>query len=242
MTEEKEMPDYSKPEGTSGEELLDTMDKDHTPIALWSYTNMEIKDDDVLLDIGCGSGLNVKRLHEKSPNAKSYGVDYSSTCVKKAIEKNKDLVEKGCVDIIEADVQSLPFDDESIDVVTAFSTIFFWPNLIECFKEVKRVLKPGGKFYMIQGINGIYSSELLDDVRNDNCNFLNDDELKELLLESGYSSSTAFIRKRLENKKLIKRNTTEKYCEKLVDDLFDENIVEEEEPKSPEWLCMLGKK
>lgn len=69
------MPSYKKPEGKSGEELLDLMDKDHTPIALWAISNMEVNEDDVTLDIGCGSGLNIKRFLKKSPKAKSYGVD-----------------------------------------------------------------------------------------------------------------------------------------------------------------------
>ena len=242
MEEEKDMPDYSKPKGESGEELLDTMDKEHTPIALWSYTNMEIREDDVFMDIGCGSGLNVKRLHEKSPLAKTYGVDYSSTCVKKATIKNQEMVGKGCIEIIEADVQNLPFEDESVDVVTAFSTIFFWPDLVNCFREVRRVLKPDGRFYIVQGLNSLFSPELEEESSNGDCNFLNDEELKELLLEAGYSSTTAFIRQRSDNKKVIKRNTLDKSCEEIVDDLFEENIEYEEEPKSPEWLCMLGKK
>lgn len=61
---DEEIPLYGKPAGQEGEDLLDKMDKGHTPIALWSYTNIEIKDDDITLDIGCGSGLNVKRQYE----------------------------------------------------------------------------------------------------------------------------------------------------------------------------------
>ncbi len=239
MTEEKNMPNYSKPTGESGEDLLDLMDKDHTPIALWSYRNMDICDDDVLVDVGCGSGLNVKRLHEKSSKAKTYGVDYSPTSVKKATEKNQELVDSGCIEIIEADVQQLPFDDESVDVVTAFSTIFFWPNIVDCFREVKRVLKPNGKFYMVQGFNQV-TPEIEEDTRNEDCTFLNDEEIKDLLLEAGYSCSTAFIRQREDNKKIIKRTDGKKSCEKIVDDLYGENIINEEASQSPEWLCMLG--
>ena len=35
---------------------------------------------------------------------------------------------------------------EQEDLVTAVETVYFWPNLPECMKEVYRVLKPGGRF------------------------------------------------------------------------------------------------
>lgn len=44
------------------------------------------------------------------------------------------------------DVKKLPFKDESIDIVTAFETIYFWNDIEECFKEIYRVLKKDGQF------------------------------------------------------------------------------------------------
>ena len=84
---EKTFYDYGKPEGKKGEDLLDLMDEGHTPLSLWALSNIDVKDDDVVLDIGCGSGLNIKRLHEKSFKTKTYGVDHSSTSVKKRLMK-----------------------------------------------------------------------------------------------------------------------------------------------------------
>ena len=37
----------------------------------------------------------------------------------------------------------------SFDVVTAFETIYFWPDIEHCFNEVKKVLKPGGQFVIV---------------------------------------------------------------------------------------------
>ena len=39
-------------------------------------------------------------------------------------------------------------------LVTAFETIYFWPNLSQCFREVWRVLKPGGTFLICNESNG----------------------------------------------------------------------------------------
>jgi len=146
---------------------------------------------------------------------------------------NHEDVEKGNIIIKQANVLDMPFEDETFDVITAFSTIFFWPNIVNCFKEVKRVLKTGGKFYMIQGLNGVYDESLMEEPRNEGCTFYDDEELKDLLLEAGFSKITAFIRQREENKKLVKITTLECCSEKIVVDVFDESIENEEEPISP---------
>lgn len=241
-----EMASYKKPEGKTGEELLDLMDQDHTPIALWSYTNMDVKEDDVLLDIGCGSGLNIRRLHRKSPKAKSYGVDYSGTCVKKSRMLNKELIDEGMVEVYEANVLDMPFDDRTLDIITAFETVYFWPDLTDAFREVKRVLKDDGKFFIVMDANGCYTPELAEITRDENCVFYTDEELKDYLLDAGFSEITAFIRKRKDDKKLIKRTKNGEYCEKLVDDNYPEDefveFTEDGFPGSPEWYCILAKK
>ena len=48
----------------------------------------------------------------------------------------------------QASVAELPFEAEQFDVVTAFETIYFWPELAQNFREVYRVLKPGGTFFI----------------------------------------------------------------------------------------------
>ncbi len=40
------------------------------------------------------------------------------------------------------------------DAVTAFETVYFWPDLPQCFREVYRVLKPGGTFLICNESNG----------------------------------------------------------------------------------------
>ena len=57
-----ESANFGKPEGLAGEELIDGMDISPTPVALWSLRNLDVKKDDVTLDIGCGSGL---KSHQK---------------------------------------------------------------------------------------------------------------------------------------------------------------------------------
>ena len=50
----------------------------------------------------------------------------------------------------QASVAELPFEAEQFDVATAFETVYFWPELAQNFREVYRVLKPGGVFFHLQ--------------------------------------------------------------------------------------------
>lgn len=63
-------------------------------------------------------------------------------------------IAEGRCQVIQGDVQELPFADDSFEQVTAFETIYFWPNLEEAFQQVFRVLKPGGSFLVCNESNG----------------------------------------------------------------------------------------
>lgn len=66
------------------------------------------------------------------------------------IQRNstKKAISEGKVEVVQGNVSSLPFKDEKFDLATAFETIYFWPDLVNDFKEVNRVLKSGGKFFI----------------------------------------------------------------------------------------------
>lgn len=135
----------------------------------------------------------------------------------------------------------MPFDDETFDITTAFSTVFFWQDIINAFREVKRILKPGGKFYIIQGINGTDNYEPKKDVDLEGAVFYNDMEFKDMLQEAGYSKITCFIRQLKENKKLIRIYDYEIFDEELIDETHMDDI-DPEKIDSPEWLCVMAQK
>ncbi len=74
------------------------------------------------------------------------GVDYSPVSVEKSKKVNADAIDKGRCQVKEASVSTLPFKDNTFVMVTAFETVYFWPDIEKSFAEVKRVLAPGGKF------------------------------------------------------------------------------------------------
>ena len=51
-------------------------------------------------------------------------------------------------------VERIIFAKDWFDAVTAFETVYFWPDLPRCFREVWRTLKPGGKILICNESNG----------------------------------------------------------------------------------------
>lgn len=71
-----------------------------------------------------GGGYNIRRMLEMSAKAKFIGMDISDESVKKAEKVNKAEIGKR-VKIIKGSAENLPFKDDSIDLITAFETVFF---------------------------------------------------------------------------------------------------------------------
>ena len=102
----------------------------------------------MVLDCGCGGGANIKTLLKLCHKGKVHGIDYSAVSVEKMREKvNARAIAAGRCTVQQASVAELPFEAEQFDVVTAFETVYFWPELAQNFREVYRVLKPGGVIF-----------------------------------------------------------------------------------------------
>lgn len=143
-----------KPEGEAGEKMLSRMNESHAPVTEWALAFLDPKGASRMLDIGCGGGATIKRLADLAPEAAVTGVDYSPVSVQQSRQYNADLLDAGRVDVIEASVEELPFEDDTFDRITTVESFYFWPKPEENLKEVLRVLKPGGHFFLIADIYG----------------------------------------------------------------------------------------
>lgn len=140
-----------KPTGLLGQMMTQGMNRTHDARTNWGLKLINIETDYTILDIGCGGGRTINKLTTLATEGKVYGIDYSPDSVKVAKRVNKKPIEKGRVNIQEASVSSLPFPDNTFDLVTAVETHYYWPNLTRDMKEVIRVLKPGAALLIIGG-------------------------------------------------------------------------------------------
>ena len=143
-----------KPAGLGGKIMVAMMNFGHSAMAEWGLHFLQPAPDAMVLDCGCGGGANIKKLLKMCPKGKVQGIDYSAVSVEKARKVNAGAIADGRCNVQQASVAELPFEAEQFDVVTAFETVYFWPDLPRCFREVYRVLKVGGTFLICNEANG----------------------------------------------------------------------------------------
>lgn len=143
-----------KPTGLGGKLMLNMMNLCHAPLADWGMKCLPLPADAKVLDCGCGGGANMKRLLKKCPRGVVKGIDYSPLSVEKARRLNAAAIGSGRCVIWQGSVDRIVFDSDWFDAVTAFETVYFWPNLPQCFRVIYRVLKPGGTFLICNESSG----------------------------------------------------------------------------------------
>lgn|SRR5574344_1023267 len=122
--------------------------------ANWIYSNYEIHSEDNFLELGCGTGSMWKEHLELLKNSKKAILsDFSQGMIETA---KTHLGTYSNVDYKVVDIQNIPYENESFDLVIANMMLYHVPDLQKGLSEVKRVLKQGGKFYCATyGVHGI---------------------------------------------------------------------------------------
>ena len=135
---------FSRPSSLMGRLLLRSMNIGHGRLHQWGLKAAGIQLTDRVLDVGCGGGKAISRILEETRREVA-GVDHSPEAVKTARSVNRAAVSSGRLRIVESSVENLPFRDGFFDVVTAFETTYFWPELQVGLTEIHRVLNRGGR-------------------------------------------------------------------------------------------------
>ena len=137
-----------------GKVVVAMMNRGHAGIAAWGFSHLDLQGNEQVLDCGCGGGANLAQLLRLLPKGRVTGLDYSPISVEKAREVNRAAIDAGRCTVVQGNVLELPFESSSFDVVTAFETVYFWPELVRCFAEIHRVLKAGGVFMITNETSG----------------------------------------------------------------------------------------
>ena len=180
-----------KPEGFWGRMMVAGMNGgSHAAMASWGLDFSGVPAEGEILDIGCGGGANLQRLMQRSLKGKVTGLDYSPVSVEKSRKVNAEAIAQGRCKVLEASVSSLPFNDDTFVMATAFETVYFWPEIENSFTEVKRVLVPGGKFLIVNEDDGLSGKNEKWEKMIEGMHTYTPDELKKHLATAGFRDIT----------------------------------------------------
>lgn len=145
-----------------------------------------------ILDAGCGGGANLARWMDRCPHSRLTGLDFSPISVEESRRFNEVEIASGRCCVVQGDVMQMPFADNAFDCVSAFETVYFWPDIARAFAEVWRVLKPNGTFFICN------ESDALDQRAIDACKLIHGmrlytaEELQAFLERAGFGQIRIF--------------------------------------------------
>ena len=107
------------------------------PMYKKTLAQLTLTNDTMLLDAGCGAGLFSSMAIRQG--AQVIGIDAAPGLLKLARKRNPEN------NFLEEDLETLPFTDNSFDIVTGFNSFQYAGDFEKSIREAKRVLKENGK-------------------------------------------------------------------------------------------------
>jgi arsenite methyltransferase len=106
----------------------------------------KIKKGDIVIDLGSGAGNDAFiARHEAGETGKVIGIDFTPAMIEKA-RKNAELRGLNNVEFRQGDIEKMPVTSNVADVIVSNCVLNLVPNKAVVFKEMYRILKPGGHF------------------------------------------------------------------------------------------------
>ncbi len=154
--------------------------------------NALIKSGDSVLDVGCGTGEVALLAKTRAKDGKVYGIDPGPEMI--AVARSKAAQKKLDVDFRVGVIESLPFPDSSIDVVTSSLMMHHLPYDLKRrgLAEVYRVLKPGGRLLIADFLRptGSFVSHLFIALTQHRGLKNGIEDLRKLLNDAGFTQVT----------------------------------------------------
>ena len=126
------------------------------------------RSDDVVIDVGCGTGSVLRLLAEQVTSGTLLGVDPSEEMVRIAQEQSSGHAAGSRLSFVCEGANHLPVADASITLFLSVHSFHHWDDVGEGLDELRRVLAPGGRLLIAFEENyGASSADLVSDMLGD---------------------------------------------------------------------------
>lgn len=98
-----------------------------------------------VLDVGFGGGHGFTMLLARIERGKVHGVELSTAMVSRVKRRFAKAIAAGRLSVVAGNVEALPYPDAMFDCVMTVNTLYFWDDPDGALREIRRVLKPGGR-------------------------------------------------------------------------------------------------
>ena len=123
-----------------------SMEKGHRPLGEQAIELMGISSSARVLDVGCGSGWATRLMAEKARDGRVVGIDIADEMITVARETSAQFSN---VEFRVASAEALPFADDEFTAAFSMESLYYYADVLQALKEIKRVLGPGGLFVTV---------------------------------------------------------------------------------------------
>jgi SAM-dependent methyltransferase len=136
------------PQGDIGIAVANRLNSVNATVHTNAYRAIGLTDNNRILEIGFGNGHLIPPLLSLANRTKYAGLDISETMVEEASSFNATLIVESRVEIKRGSSAAIHYADATFDRALALNTLYFWDSPSDDLTEIRRVLKPGGRFVL----------------------------------------------------------------------------------------------
>ena len=136
-----------QPSGWLGEIVARVMAFDTAQANRIAVERLAVQASEAVLEVGCGHGRTLARIAQ-APCGFLAGIDPSEVMVRLARRRLRRWIEAGRAEVSLAESSSLPYPDARFDAALAVHVLYFWKDAIGDLREIRRVLRPGGRLLL----------------------------------------------------------------------------------------------
>ena len=146
-----------------------------------------LRDDDYLLEVGCGGGAFLEEALRSG--CKGAAIDHSPDMVRLAREVNREAINQSRLEIREGEADALPYPDGIFTCAVMTGVFGFISNPLKALSEIRRVLAGGGRLVLFTGSKELRGTPAAPEPAASRLHFYEDQELEELARKAGFAEA-----------------------------------------------------